>query len=83
MKITVEYKQTPRAVDGRNIAPGTVFRGEIAKSFVPSLYVRTYDQIVDLANPNCVWCMSERRTSFEIENYVEHDVEIIDRGPKQ
>jgi len=83
MKITVEHKSTPRVIDGRLIEVGTVFRGKVGIHHEPSLFLRTYDQIVDLERPNHVWSMSGRPTPLHIENYVEHDVEIIDRGPKQ
>ena len=84
MKITVEYKQqTPRTVDGRELEVGAVFRGKVMSAAYESLYLRTYSHIVDLADPRITWNTEGRDYELKIFDYVEHDVEIIDRGPKQ
>lgn len=44
----------PVTIHGRSIPVGTVFMGAV-NGYTPSTYLRTYDAIVNLADPNQTW----------------------------
>lgn len=80
MKITIQPAKNPAGVKFRDIPVGTVFRAYIITHSSDThrprgVYLRIYDKIVDLANPNSTWELA----AYEAFEYEPLEAELICR----
>lgn len=65
-----------------DIPVGTVFSGKVGMGSDPSVYLRSYDNIVDLANPKHTWDVTHRSgPTLLVANFQELSA-ILTVGPK-
>jgi hypothetical protein len=79
MKITNKALPTGKTLLARLIRVGTVFTGEISSIYQGHVYVRTYDGIVSLTDPNTVWGVGGLST-LEVKGYRPLDAELVVNG---
>jgi len=73
----IRYEQKSLVVQSkrlRDIPIDTVFEGTMKE---PSLYLRAYDKIIDLADPSQTWAIYDDDSVTDVNNYHKVDAEII------